>query len=206
MKPFVFVMGLASVLALNFVAAALATLAGPTPLADAVQTFNALVAKDPIGQQQPRLTEDAVIAAVRWAALDRKRLEVSDKNYAALKALPSEGKLPEGFSLEYQTGYEPDDETSFEVWSVRLRVPGGPHEGGTTCVPIVERAISSRLIGEQERKVIRRFREEEQRRGIGSFERAEWGRKRQEERAQAAERDRQAIRPDAGKEKEKPAE
>jgi hypothetical protein len=160
------------------------------PLSEAVAAFNHAAVDDPIGKDQPPLTEDAVIAAVRWATLDRKKLEVSEATFASLDELTRTRILPQRFQLEKQRGYEPNDRVNFDVWSVRLRIPGGPFPGGSTCITITERMLGSRLIGDEERKVIHKFQAEE-REGIGSFQRVEWMRRYREERAKAAARDAQ---------------
>jgi hypothetical protein len=158
------------------------------PLAEAVAAFNRAAAADPIGKEQPPLTEESVIAAIRWATLDRQKLEVSEATFAALDEITKTRALPKRFELEKQRGYEPNDRVTFDVWSVRLRIPGGPFPGGSTCINIEERMLSSRLIGEEERKVIHQFKAEEHE-GIGSFQRVEWMRRYREERARAAARD-----------------
>jgi hypothetical protein len=159
------------------------------PLSQAVAAFNRAAADDPIGKDQPPLTEEAVVAAIRWSILDRKKLQVSDATFETLHEVTRTRELPRRFELEKQRAYEPNDFVTFDVWSVRLRIPGGPFPGGSTCITISERMLNSHLIGEEERKVIRKFKEEE-RGGIGSFQRVEWMRRYREERAEAAARDR----------------
>ncbi|HEX5176944.1 MAG TPA: hypothetical protein VFV83_07945 [Chthoniobacteraceae bacterium] len=163
------------------------------PLSEAVAAFNRAAAGDPIGKEQLPLTEASVVAAIRWATLDRQKLEVSDATFAALEEITKTLALPKRFELEKQRGYEPNDRVTFDVWSVRLRIPGGPFPGGSTCITIEERMLSSRLIGEEERKVIHKFKAEE-REGIGSFQRVEWMRRYREERARAAVRDAEKAR------------
>ena len=92
-----------------------------------------------------------------------------------------------GFELELLTGYEPNDQATFTVWSVRLRIPGTVIPGGTTCIMIREQQISSHVIGKEERKVIHAWEEKERAQGgVGSMERAEWREKYLRERAAAA--------------------
>ena len=158
------------------------------PLTDAVDAFNRAAADDPIGKEQAALTEEAVIAAIRWSLLDRSKLEVSAATVEALEDVTKTRALPRRFQLEKHRGYEPNDRVTFDVWSVRLRIPGGPFPGGSTCITIQERMLSSRLIGEEERQVIHQFTEEE-RKGIGSFQRVDWMRRYREAREKAAARD-----------------
>jgi RNA polymerase sigma factor (sigma-70 family) len=159
---------------------------GPTvSLARAVNIFNDRAAGDLVGKSQVPLTQDEVIAAIRWALLDRDKLLVSDETFAALARVADARELPRGFDLESLTGYEPNDRVEFTVWSVRLRIPSA--SGGTTCVTIREQMLRSRLIGEEERKVIHKWRGEKD---PGSFARAQRWRQYQQERARAAQIDR----------------
>jgi hypothetical protein len=153
-------------------------------LADAVKSFNQRALADSVGGGQPPLTEEEVIAAIRWSLLVRDKLPVSDQTFRALGRIIDTGKLPQGFELEYLSGYEPNEQVEFTVWSVRLRVPREPY--GTTCIAIQEKMISSRLIGPEERKVIQKWQKKWQEQGgIASFDRPEYDR----ERAKAAEID-----------------
>ena len=158
------------------------------PLIDAVNAFNRAAADDPIGKDQAPLTPEAVIAAIRWTLLDRTKLEVSAATFDALEEVTKTRALPARFRLEKHRGYEPNDRVTFDVWSVRLRVPGGPFPGGSTCITIQERMLDSRVIGQEEREVIHQFKEQE-REGIGSFQRVEWMRRYREAREKAAARD-----------------
>lgn len=155
-------------------------------LAQAVNDFNKLHHAAAVAAGQPDLTAEAVIAAVRWSMRDRDNLSVTNETFAALGQMIETRMLPKGFELELLTGYEPDDKTTFDVWSVRLRIPGTVVPNGTTCVMIHEEQLGSRAFGEEERKVIAAWRERERKQGgIGSFERAEY----RNERDAAAARD-----------------
>ncbi len=144
-------------------------------LDEAVRQFNERCEKSGIGKAEQPLKAEAVVAAIRWRMLSRDKLPVSDETFRALGRIAAGGPLPEGFELEVLTSYEPNDEVTFNVWSVRLRIPGGSIPKGTTCINIQEKMVSSRLIGEAERKVIREWRQKEQEQGgIASLERPEW--------------------------------
>jgi len=167
----------------------------PTPLAEAVAIFNQRASEDSVGKDQPPLTPDAVIAAIRWEMLHREKLLVSDDTFRILGEIVDHASLPKGFELEKVRGYEPNDRFTFDVWSVRLRIPGGTLPGGTTCIKIQEKMIHSRVIGDEERQIIRKWQQlESARGGIGSFERVEWMRRYYREREEAAARDREKNR------------
>ncbi len=176
--------------ALAFAASNQATLAQhqqPIALAEAVSAFNDRAGENPIGKHQPALTPDAIIAAIRWAMIDRDKLLVSDDTFHQLGEITRTRVLPKNFDLEVLTGYEPNDQATFDVWSVRLRIPGGTFPGGTTCITIQEKMVGSRLIGEHERQVIHEWRKKEQERGgIGSLERGDWMQNFRKARAEAA--------------------
>ena len=162
----------------------------PVPLDAAVRKFNARAAEHPIGKAQPPLTDDAVIAAIRWNLLDREKLNISDETARLLDAVPQTRTLPEEFTLEFEEGYEPNDRVTFDAWMVKLRIPGGVYgaDGGSTAIVISKRMIRSRLIGEEERKVINAWGEKERKRGasVGSFQRVEYLRRYRAEREAAA--------------------
>jgi hypothetical protein len=166
----------------------------PTPapdvsisLAQAVNDFNKLHHAAAAAAGKSDLTEEAVIAAIRWAMIDRPKLSVTNATFATLGRIIETQALPKGLELELLTGYEPNDQATFSVWSVRLRIPGTVIPNGTTCIMIHEQQLSSHVIGEEERKVIHAWQEKERTQGgIGSMERAEWGEKYRRERAAAA--------------------
>jgi hypothetical protein len=154
------------------------------PLAQAVNDFNKRHHDDAAAAKQTDLTVEAVLAAIRWAMLDQPKLSVTNETFAKLGRMTETQVLPKGFELELLTGYEPNDKTTFEVWSVRLRIPSAVIPGGTTCIMIHEQQLGSRAIGEEERKVIHAEQEKERAQGgIGSMDE---GQKYREERAAAA--------------------
>ncbi len=56
----------------------------PASLAEAVRAFNSHAHDDALGRDQPPLTEDEVVTAIRWALVDPRKLDASD---TALKRL-----------------------------------------------------------------------------------------------------------------------
>ena len=151
-------------------------------LADAVDVFNRKAEGNPIGKTQPVLTEDAVIAAIRWAMSDRRKLLVRDETFQALDKVIATRTLPKEFELEYLTGYESNEE-KFDVWSVRLRISGGTLPNGTTCIMISETMIRSKTIGAEERKVISAWQKKWKERGSDL---TDWGSYLDEKAAAAA--------------------
>jgi len=153
-------------------------------LPEAVRVFNAQAVQDRIGKEQPPLTVDEVKAALLWALSTPDQLPVSDQTLRKLRGILNGSPLPDGFKLEVLTGYEPNDETSFTVWSVRFRVPRLPE--GTYAITVREKMLGARQFGERERAVIRDWREKESKQGVlGSFEQSEY----RQARTRAAELD-----------------
>jgi uncharacterized protein (TIGR03067 family) len=167
--------------------AAAASTSGTTSLAEAVRVFNARAKEDRVGKDQPPLTGDEVIAAIRWALLEPKKLPVADKTLQALRRVVDSHELPAGFELEVITDFQPNDRMEVIKWSVRLRIPREP--SGTTCIDIREQPLRSRMFGEEERKVIEKWQKKWQAEGmpLGDLRR---GGEYEKERDKAAERDR----------------
>lgn len=147
------------------------------PLADAIASFNAEAAIDPVGQRQLPLTEAELIAVLRWAAQEEHGhsaiSRISDpapsrETYEKLRDIVETQALPEGARLERLTGYEPDDRTVYEVWSVRLRMTR--EDGSSFVVSVREQMVSSRVMGQAERAVVQQYRRRFAA-GVGSMER-----------------------------------
>ncbi|MDR3402031.1 MAG: protein kinase [Chthoniobacter sp.] len=146
-------------------------------LAQAVNDFNKRHHDDAAAAKQTDLTVEAVLAAIRKAMQDRPNLSVTNATFAALGRLTETQVLPKDFELELLTGYE-DDQSTRNVWSVRLRIPGTVIPGGTTCISIHEQLLSTHVIGDEERKVIHAWQEKERKQGGISFERGEYRKER----------------------------
>ena len=133
--------------------------------------FNKQAARETIGKTQAPLTEDEVIAAIRWINASRTESGVKEAEYSALLKIAETRQLPPGADLEVLTEFEPNDTVVVTAWSVRLRMPHGEY-GGTYAFPIREQMIASRLIGPEERKVIQKWEKKWQEQGgIASFDR-----------------------------------
>lgn len=159
----------------------------PTPLADAIRAFNARARDDPIGRDQPPLTEDEVIAAIRWSARGRAEA-AAPADYDTSARIAETRRLPPGAELEVLTGFQPDDDNVFTAWSVRIRI-GKAAGDGSYAFPIRDRWIGWRPVGPEERKVLGRWDESWRKQGgIAGFDRARYARG----RAEAIARDREA--------------
>jgi hypothetical protein len=140
-----------------------------TPLKSAIMEFNQRSAEDRIGKDQPALTEAEVKAAILWASHQRDRYPVDNAEFAAFTAIAETGVLPPGAEFEVLRGYQPNDQEVFTVWSVRIRMPRGGPRSGSYAYILRERIISRRPIGDEERRVMRKWD-----RPMGSFERPKY--------------------------------
>jgi hypothetical protein len=98
---------------------------GTTPLAEAVKAFNAAAAAHPVGKQQPPLTGDEVVAALRgW---DRDRVPAPEEVYRTFQGIADRRSLPRGASLSCITRWTGFRGYDFEVWWVDLSLRTGPN-------------------------------------------------------------------------------
>jgi len=124
-------------------------LLGSTSLADAVREFNLTASRDPIGREQPLLTQDEVIAAFRWDCLQRDKFPGTDEGFETYREFARVGRLPRGARLRAMTRFMPGDEFVYSKWSVRLKMH--LKEGGRTYGLIVrDRIIDSRRVSQEE--------------------------------------------------------
>src|SRR5688500_12082359 len=63
----------------------------PRTLAEAIKTFNAQAAEHAVGKTQPPLTEEEVVAALRWKLFHRKEINISDETAADLEKMLKTG-------------------------------------------------------------------------------------------------------------------
>jgi hypothetical protein len=146
-------------LTLVTVSSAQAALAsGPdfSALRAAVEAFNAQSLSSPIGKDQPPLSVEEVVAAIRLT----ERTEhpaATDALFGSLQRIATTGKLPPGAQLEVLTGLDRGGAFLFDVWYVRMMLP--KDEGGTYSFPIRSRTIRSRPVGEVARELEKRLRE-----------------------------------------------
>src|SRR5438309_5815365 len=94
---------------------------GPRSLADAVTAVNAAATDDAIGRDQPPLTEDEVVAAIR-AYRPEKGDEHGQDLRPAFQRIAETRELPPKAAFETMTQWEPDEHFAYDVWWVRLRL------------------------------------------------------------------------------------
>jgi len=124
-----------------------------TPLAKAVEEFNAKAAKNATGRTQPPWTEDEVVAAIRgWVRSKRK---ASDAVYAAYQRIASDRSLPPGAALRFTTSWVGYKGYKFDVWWIDLSIRTGKGTGYT--FRIRDRKLRVRPLTEEERKRLRGF-------------------------------------------------
>jgi hypothetical protein len=98
-------------------------------LAEAVKEFNQRAQKDAIGKDQPALTEDEVIAAIRgW--IRKEGPPATDEVYKIYQTIADTRKLPEGAELSFIKRWL-RKQYSFDVWWVDLEIRTGPNTGYT---------------------------------------------------------------------------
>lgn len=95
-------------------------------LEEAVDKFNQKSQETKIGKDQPPLTVDEVIAAIR--AWDRKKIPASDKVYEAYQKIAESRVLPDKAEFDFMTGFT-NDRFEFDVWWVNLSISTGPKSG-----------------------------------------------------------------------------
>lgn len=126
----------------------------PTPLDSAIASFNAKARANEIGREQPPLTEDEVVAAIRWCQRD-DHPQAGDAQFAAFKRIADTKVFPSGAQIEVISRFVPDGEVQFNGWSVRVVMPHEPPNGGTYAFIIRERWIRSRPLTPEEQKSLR---------------------------------------------------
>lgn len=93
------------------------------PLSAAVQEFNQQALTDRAGKDQPPLTEDEVVAAIRgW---NRKQIPAIDEIYQIYQTIADTKQLPADATLSYTTEWSGFNEFDFEVWWVDLNIQRG---------------------------------------------------------------------------------
>jgi hypothetical protein len=92
-------------------------------LADAVKAFNQRAQKDATGKDQPALTEDEVIAAIRgWI---REQVPATDEVYKVYQTIADTKKLPNGATVRFTTRWTGHNNHEFDVWWIDLDIKTG---------------------------------------------------------------------------------
>ena len=94
--------------------------AGSRQLSDVVQEFNQQQQLDPVDKGQPLLTDDEVVASVRWALLDKKIPGLSAEQLQQFREIAELRRLAAGWRLEYVSEVDGADEERFQGWQVQL--------------------------------------------------------------------------------------
>ncbi len=122
-------------------------------LSDAVDQFNQRVQSHEIGKNQPKLTEQEVIAAIRgW--IPERHPNATDEVVAVYQKIAETGELPPGAELSFCPSWNGYRGYVFTVWWVDLSIRTGEKTG--YGFRIRDQKISSRKmtlgeIAEQER-------------------------------------------------------
>ena len=92
-------------------------------LADAVRDFNAENQRLGLGLDQPLLTEEEVIAAIKRSDWKRDVPHASERAIAAFKAVAETRRLPKEAYLQAWTSEDPSPLTVIHKWQVQLYMP-----------------------------------------------------------------------------------
>lgn len=125
------------------------------PLEKAIAEFNAQAALDPIGKEQPPLTKEEVLAAIRLAQ-SRDFSEAPVATFQAFQQIAKTRSLPPKASFDLLTGIDPGDDFIFDVWYVRISVP--KEDGGSYSFAIRNRIIRLRPVSEVADEMERQLR------------------------------------------------
>ena len=116
-----------------------------TPLSTAIKAFNTTSLGDPIGKQQPALTDEEVVAAIRLTDTKDHPL-APDAVFRSLKHIAKSGELPAGAEIEVLTSLDPGGDFVFDTWYVRVSLP--KEDGGTYSFPIRSSIVRSHSVAE----------------------------------------------------------
>ena len=120
------------------------TVGSPTSLEDAVSMFNEMAQHNDTGKNQPKLTKDEVIAALRMFS-DRK--ECTAETRSELQEIIGTKYLKPGQQLTFNTRYVSEGHI-FDVWEI-----GFGREGTPPWFSIREATLLSRQKSEKEKKL-----------------------------------------------------
>ncbi len=121
---------------------------------DAVKEFNTRAQRDPIGEKQPPLTAEEVIAAIRgW---DREKEPIDGAAYEKIKKIADTGRMPRGAFLRFIPGWLAYKGYDIDVWWIDLQIgleKNPPEEGvWDSELVIPARRIRTRFIESRPQK------------------------------------------------------
>jgi hypothetical protein len=127
-----------------------------TPLAEAIEKFNKHAKSDPVGEHQPPLTKDEVVAAIRLA--QRASFpESPDSLFRAYKRVADTGELPPNADFDDLSSLDCGGDFVFDVWYVRIGLPKA--DGGTYYFSIRSQVVGSRTVAEEAVRLEKALRE-----------------------------------------------
>jgi hypothetical protein len=119
-------------------------------LDETIRIFNAQAQADQVGKDQPPLTVDEVVGAIRW--FNRNEAPVTDAEFAAFRKIAETKQLPRGTEFEVISDFIPGDGFRYTRWSVRIRMPRTAAPGGSFAYSLRERTIRAEPETGEERK------------------------------------------------------
>jgi hypothetical protein len=116
--------------------------ADAVPLAAAIAEFNAThhILCD---VRQPPLTEEEVVAAIRWWKTRRNEALVTNGEFAAFQKIADTRQLPDGVHLEVISDFVDADGNHDYIWSVRIVMPRESKKGWTYAYEIRKQHLRS---------------------------------------------------------------
>lgn len=120
-----------------------------TPLAAAVKGFNS-EHHSLDGQEQPPLTEEEVVAAIRAWQAKRNDAPVTNAEFAAFQRIADERLIPENSRFEMIGSFGREDGSVCYIWSVRIVMPQTAKPGWTYAFTIRERFLRLRQIDDSQ--------------------------------------------------------
>ena len=95
------------------------------PIADAVRAFNEAAKKDPVGKDQPPLTEDELVSSVRWLFDSEKDHFVGrPARVSSRKRLATSELSRRGWRVDVLTTVDGEDGEKFQAWMIQLQKEG----------------------------------------------------------------------------------
>ncbi len=99
------------------------------------------------GQKQLPLTDNEVFAAIFEWQFRRDEAPVTDREFLEFQAIRDTKKLPVGAKLEVVQQFQPNEEYTFDIWSVRIVMPRTDEPNTTNAYIIRQKYIRSTRAG-----------------------------------------------------------